>query len=344
MKGKPPLISDSGVTRGESDLLVEIYRAALGRLKTIVLKPGGATAAGQAFRRARASTLVAQVDAILRQLKAQASGWVGAKMPQAYRDGLAAGDRQAEEAGVRVAGSGLSGSFGLVDQQAVVVLARDAMADLSKAADSAGDRAKRLLRQTAEMGLGGAAINAILAGGVIEGTPVETIRSLRDALKAVHGETVTIVDKNGRPIEFDAGTYAELVARTRTREAVEHARHSRLAALGIDVVVIIGRVSNTFCTAYLGKAFSLSGNHPKYPALSSLPNGKGPPFHPRCSKSTRPFVEELATEKQLDDAAPDADVAKVITRDPAVAQRVFKDLQVRAKVEDRYVRSTKSVH
>ena len=67
-----------------------------------------------------------QVDAILRTLKQRTSGWVGQNMPQAYRDGLERGERQAEEAGVRVAGSGMAGSFSVIDERALVVLARDA--------------------------------------------------------------------------------------------------------------------------------------------------------------------------------------------------------------------------
>jgi hypothetical protein len=157
------------------------------------------------------------------------------------------------------------------------------------------------LRTIAEQGLGREKLNRILAGGVIEGAPVETIRTLRDELSKIHGETVPIVDKNGDTINYAAKDYAEMVARTQTRQATTIARHERLESNGVDLVSIVGRVSTNFCTAFLGQVFSLSGKSDKYPALSSLPGGAGPypppPFHPHCSKSTRP-VRRLPGQRQ----------------------------------------------
>lgn len=330
-----PEFSDSGVPKAVSDLLVSYYRDASTRLKSMVLKPTGLKQSSKEFRSARASALMVQVDEVLRGLKAKASGWVGKRMPAAYREGKIRADQQAREAGVRVAGSGLSGSFSQHDQRAVLILARDAAADLNKAADSMGDRAKSLLRKTAQVGLAESDINRILAGGVIEGTPVETIRSLREELRAVHGDTVTIIDKNGDPIEFNVGKYAEMVARTKTREATVQARHERLQELDLDLVSIVGRVSKTFCTAFLGRVFSLSGKSKKYPAYDSLESG-GPPFHPHCTKSTRPFVEELAEPEQLAQAAMPADERKLVGMTASQAQRAYKDLQLYTQVRERY--------
>lgn len=334
-----PEFSDSGVSDEAGKLLGSYFADASKRLAAIVRKPPGGTAAGREFRQARAAGQIAQVDSILVGLKRQASGWVGKNLSSSYRDGRARGAKQAEEAGVRVARSGLAGDFGVIDQRALVVLARDTAGDLNKAADSIGSAAKTVLRHTAQEAIPESKINQILAGGIIEGKPRDTIRLLKEELEAVVGGTVTIQGKNG-PIEFDVGYYAEMVVRTKTREAVETARHNRLAELGIDLVVVTGKVSNSFCTAYLGKIFSLSGKHPKYPALASLPSG-GPPFHPNCSKSTRPFVEELARDDQINDGAPGGDVAKLVGVDAATAQKRFKDLQIRQQVEDRFKRSTR---
>lgn len=330
-----PEFSDSGVPQSTSDLLASWYRAAAKQFKTMVLKPVGGTQASKDFRQARAATLLGQVDQVLLSLKRKASGWVGENIPKAYREGKARADVQAKEAGVRVKGSGMSGSFTQHDQRAVVILASDAMADLTKGAESMADRAKRLLRQTAQIGLAESDINRILAGGVIEGTPVETIRSLREELIKVHGETIKIIDKNGDEMNLDAGKYAAMVARTKTREATVAARHERLAELDIDLVAIVGRVSKTFCTAFLGRVFSLSGKSKKYPAYDELPSG-GAPFHPNCSKSTRPFIEELAEPDQLEQAAMPRDEKKMMGMDAGKAQRAYQDLQLYQQVKKRY--------
>jgi hypothetical protein len=97
----------------------------------------------------------------------------------------------------------------------------------------------------------------------------------------------------------------------------------------------VGLVSTHFCTAFLGQVFSLSGKSDKYPAYSELPGG-GPPFHPNCSKSTRPFVEELASPAQLEQAEGLDDADKLLGDDPARAQRKFRDLQIHTQQKDRY--------
>lgn len=332
-----PELSDAGVPQRAVEIAASYYRAASARMKEWVLKPPGTKDSSRAFRQGWAASKVFQVDQIVRGLKGQTSGWVGANVPRAYRDGIARANSQAVEAGVRVKGSGFSGSFSLIDQRSVLAFARDAAGDFSKAADSMGDRAKELLRQTAQMGLAETEIDRILAGGVIEGQPADAIRTLREELRRVHGDAVEI---NGR--NFEVGYYAELVARTKTRQATVVARHQRLESLGLDLVAIVGLISKHFCTAFLGQVFSLSGKSDKYPAYSSLPGG-GPPFHPNCSKSTRPFVEALAEESQVEDAEILPDSAKLLGMTTAKAQRAFTDLQLQAQVKERYATTARKL-
>jgi Phage minor capsid protein 2 len=330
-----PILSNSGVPQDHVEELVRTYRAAQERLKAIVLNPPGGTAKAATFNQARAATQLAQIERILAALKQEAATWVGQAIPQAFADGIARADTQAREAGVSPADSAFKGSFSLVDHGTIDVFARDTYHDLAKAAGSMADRAKRMLRATRQEGLSETDINRILAGGVIEGMPAETIRTLREELRKVHGNEVQVIDKNGSPINFEVGYYASMVARTKTREATVKSRHGRLQKLGLDLVEIIGRVSKNFCTAYLGQVFSLSGTSGKYQAYASLPGG-GPPFHPNCTKSTRPFVESLASEKELDDAEGDDDQEKMLNIDQSTAQRRFKDLQLHQQVKERY--------
>ncbi|MGE5608935.1 MAG: hypothetical protein ACM359_06760, partial [Bacillota bacterium] len=273
-----PEFSTSGVPQGSIEELARIYREASKRLRQMVLHPTGGTDAAQEFRRARAIALSDQVDQVLLALKRRVSPWASKNALAAVREGRATAERQAREAGVRVQGAIVGGSFHLVEHRAVGYVARQIAMDLNQAADSMGDRAKRLLRKTAQEGLDETKINRILAGGIIEGTPAATIRTLREELRAVHGDTVQVIDKNGDPINFEVGYYASLVACTQTRTAMVDAKHERLEAIGLDLVAIVGRISENFCTAYLGEVYSLSGKHPKYPAYASLPSG-GAPFH-----------------------------------------------------------------
>lgn len=326
-----PELSPSGIPQTQVGVLLDLYSATHDRLRAIVENPKGRTLGSREFRQARAAQQISQIDTITAQLGLQARGWAGAVAPQAYRDGITRASTQAVQAGVRKSDvAAIPASFASIDRDAVNVLAKEIAADLHKAAGSMGDDAKRVLRTTAQNAISEADIDKILAGGIIEGTPVATQKALREALERVAGEEIEI---NGRT--YKTKDYAELVAVTKTRQAMVKGQHNRLRRIGLDLVAIIGAFSSTFCTAFLGQVFSLSGSSSKYPSLASLPGG-GPPFHPRCSKSTRPYLDSLATEKQQESAEGLDDAQHLLNKSPAAAQRAYKDLQLQQQVKENY--------
>lgn len=337
-----PELTNSGVPEEVVTILTGFYKDAASRLSAIVLNPPGKTESSKEFRMARASSLVHKIDAITRTLDAQASKWIGQQMPGVVANGVKMAIAQAQAVGVLPADSPVGGSFTSIDHGTVNKFAIDTYSDLHRASDSMGSYSKTVLRHTSQLGMSEADINKILAGGVIEGQPTQTIRELREALRAVHGEKVQVIGKNGSPIEFDVGYYASMVARTKTREATVASRHDRLQSLGLDLVAIIGRVSKSFCTAFLGQVFSLSGKSKDYPAYSELPGG-GPPFHPNCSKSTRPFVPALASDKQLDSAQGVENAQDLLGMNATAAQRAFKDLQLHGQVKTVYATTEKQL-
>lgn len=315
----------------QAEILAAYYEAAAQRLRGIILTPPGKTASAQKWNQARASALSVQVRQIQKDLKFSTADWTGTALSAGMKQGTKTAEAQAIAAGVRQIPQ-LTGSFHVVDRRAVEVLAKSTYADLAGAVDGMGNAAIQTLHKMAATGVTNAEVNTILAGGVIDGKPVQAIRELREALKKVHGDTVTIKDKNGDPMTFTAGYYAKMVAVTKTRQAVCQARHARLADLGMDLVTIVGKISNNFCTAYLDKVYSISGTHKKYPPLSSLPDS-GPPFHPNCSKSTAPFLEDFATGAELDAADKPLPDAMMGNKDRSDLQRQFQNLQLRSQVE-----------
>jgi hypothetical protein len=334
----PANVSPAGVSADVVAEIVKTYQEAAARLKAIVLKPPGGTEKSQAYTQARAAQQLAQIQQIKVELGQRASQWTGKAITAAMSKGIALANSQAKEAGVSpsTGSSGTVGSFALIDPGIVKQFAADTYADLAKAAGSMADVAASTLRHTRQMKLSEVDINRILAGGSIEGKPVETIRRLREALRAVHGDLVEITDKNGDPLHFSVGYYASVVARTKTRQASVAARHERLSGLGLDLVSIVGRISKNFCTAYLGKVFSISGKSDKYPALDELPSD-GPPFHPNCSKSTAPFIESLASPAEIDEAEGTDDQDQFVgVTDTSKLQRMFKDLQMHQQITAAY--------
>lgn len=313
--------------------LVKMYEQSAARLRQMITAPQGRTASSQKWNATRAAVQLKQVEAEIARLKRQIAGWTGSAIDDALARGRAIADRQLQ--GIPANDRQIAESFSKVDRRAVEALAKDTASDLLGAADSMQRQAKDALRRMAATGVTNAQVNQILAGGVIEGKPRETIRALRTALDKVHGSRLTVIDKNGDPIEFDSGYYARMVALTKTREATVKARHQRLAERGVDLVIVVGRISGNFCSAYLDKVFSLSGQSDKYPPLSALPGG-GPPFHPQCSKSTAPFVEALATDAELEAGEPDPDTDKLLNvADRSTLQQRFQALNLRKVVTER---------
>jgi len=317
--------------------LVQQYEASARRLREQIISPPGKSPGAQTWNQNRATQILAQVEREIAALKKQATAWTGTALSGAVKRGVNVADRQVEAVIPQPPDSPFKGKgvFSVVDHGALKVLAKDTVGDLHKAADALRGQAANVLHHMAATGVSNAEVNTILTGGIIEGKPVQAIRELREALKKVHGEKVTITDKNGQPMEFETGYYARMVAVTKTRAAVCTARHARLQERGIDLVVVIGRQSANFCTAYMDKVFSISGASDTYPPLSSLPSG-GPPFHPNCSKGTAPFIEALADPEEIAAGLPDPDTDKLLNvRDRTELQRRYEALRLQPVVRAR---------
>lgn len=365
-----PKPSDFREAGRPQDVLAELralYAEAQKRLAATVLNPPGGTTIVQDFYRSRAAGLLADIERINRSLKVAAVDWASSNIGQAYLTGATQGQAVLVNAGLIPSGSAagantganagtLQGGFTRVSDRAVEVLARDSVGamtrttaqTLTRAADAMTEQATVAVRRLGLEGVSPAQVNRIIQqrafidgetrggrGGGVSG-------ELRRLLESVHGGTVPVTGRDGVTRHYDTKDYAELVATTRTREALTLGRHEEWADLGYDLVVIHGRVSKTFCTAFLGRVFSISGRSNKYPPLSSLPGAVGrggsgvgtvPPFHPRCSKSTTPFIEHLASSKQAARAV-DFD-RRFLGLSPSEAQKAFQQLSGSGQIPTR---------
>lgn len=291
--------------------------------------------AASQWRQTRAAILARQIDQRLASLDSQ-TRTVLAGSESAVREAIARGEREMRELGIDEADRSDAvqrvGLISVIDNDAVEAIARDTVArmqqrsgaDLVAAARTHGENAKTLFRSMAESqanriqagGFGTAELNVnrAVARGLITGDPVATDRAIRELFRDPANPTRESARKlGGRLIEVGNATmtvrdYADVVARTRTREATETAHRERLLSGGIRLGQIFGSNSANFCTAFVGLVVSLTGSDETidgvtYPARERLPNG-GPPFHPRCSKNTVAFDPDLASSKRLALVAP----------------------------------------
>jgi hypothetical protein len=119
----------------------------------------------------------------------------------------------------------------------------------------------------------------------------------RDAMKAIvadlqeQGITAFIAQRaDGTPVRWNLGTYAEMVARTTSREACDQGLINRMAELGEDLVTISDHAGScekcTSAIAQHGYIYSISGSSDEYP---SVDQGRDSGlWHPNCVHVKRP--------------------------------------------------------
>ncbi len=127
-------------------------------------------------------------------------------------------------------------------------------------------------------------------------------RQVRDELRRGF---VTVIGRNGAAYRYAMDYYISLQAFMSRQLLLRDISVFRTNEAGFDLVQISDNPSTIgdFCDLYRGHVFSLSGTHPLYPALSSVPNG-GPPLHPWCRHTLLPFMSDVADPELA--AIPDA--------------------------------------
>lgn len=92
---------------------------------------------------------------------------------------------------------------------------------------------------------------------------------------------------NGRTMKIDS--YAEMVARTQTKNAWNEASWNRQQEYGLDLVVMsVHYPTSPMCEPYQGGVYSLSGTSDKYPSMESAINGGA--FHVNCMHTTSGYA------------------------------------------------------
>lgn len=237
----------------DADDLIALYAQAELRLQVMVRD---ALQSGQLgtlrYRRARLKAVQRMLGALLK-----------ATLPRADKLIL-----KGYEAGIDI-GGGPADFGGGLHVEAIKLLQLNMSGNLRDAVTTVGRRVEDVYRRE---GLRSAALGLLQAS-----TRKEASTQMVDALRAQGLKAFQ--DAAGRQWNLD--TYARMVIRTTTREAVTTATGNRLSEQGIDLVEI--SLSDKACprcvAAYKGKTFSRTGATPGYPVLV-----KPPPLHPndRC--------------------------------------------------------------
>ena len=97
--------------------------------------------------------------------------------------------------------------------------------------------------------------------------------------------------------------YAEMLARTKSRQAASLARRNSALSHGQDLMQISSNfpLHDDACSLYIGRIFALTQSAAEewgITHIGQLPNG-GAPFHPNCSHSERPYLPQFADPEEV---------------------------------------------
>lgn len=263
----PPRIEPRLASDADVDRLVVTYARAKRRVEALLRQALARDAQGTAaFRRQQLLAL----ERTIKQLASTTPGLVDRALRGSYLDGATIADAvlKPSEPFATVA----QGRFFGAHEQAAAAMAGRLDNRLIAARLTIGRQARDVFATV---------VDQEVATGIVGGLGRREVSS-QIAAELFKEGTTAFVDRAGRRWALD--TYAEVAARTATREAVTVGTANRMLELGADLVQITKHANSCpICLPFEGRVFSLTGETPGYPKAERLP-----PYHPRCRHVATP--------------------------------------------------------
>jgi len=264
--------------------LVAVYKRSQARLRKELM-----SAALTDFQQFRYAEHLAQIEAIVSALEAARKGLSRGLIKPAYLAGTNITEWALEQSGRPMVPVDIGNRLHV---GAIEAVADQLAADLTYANDSLMLQARRILRLTQQKVIEEREVNAILSQGLVAGeTRRDVSRRLTTALQKEMEDGAKVVI-NGR--KYDPASYAELVTRTRTREAVTEGAMRSAEAWGVYLFQwSVHENSCPVCQQWQGKVFSIIEGT-GYPLLEVRP-----PAHPNCEHVLLAYVGVPGEEERL---------------------------------------------
>ena len=240
------------------------------------------------FQKIRSTQLLQQVNAIVVALNKEAAKWAKDSIPQAYEQGI-------DLAAARLKALNVT-RFVAYDAQihtsAVNALVNDVSIEMLIANDGMKKFFNRVIFSTQQSLLQDTEISRMIGEGIIQGQARRTVSdTILKELRAQLGEERFLVI-NGR--NYQPAKYAELLARTRTREASSQGSINTALRYGVDLMQWDSHSEICeYCAQFAGRVYSISGSDGDFPMLT-----EEPPLHPNCRCVIVPITREALEDRE----------------------------------------------
>lgn len=138
----------------------------------------------------------------------------------------------------------------------------------------------------------------------LEQARIDTILSLNNnnfKQNIVNSNLLGVPTANGNLLPFNF--YNNLVAKSTITETGNRATLNQAKNLNLDLIKVTSHSGSCEkCKMYEGRVFSISGTDPNYPPFNMAYRGKYLNLHPQCKHIITIFVEDLASDEELEAA------------------------------------------
>ena len=250
------------------------------------------------------NTVLKNLTAEIKRLEAETGKYIGSAIPREYEQGLKDTYNYFKRNNLTMK---RPSAFAQIHNDAIYGLAREMQFHIGQGLAQAGRQVLRYLDESMDNALRKAGLEAaaekIAMGATVQDMKQNLIRRLQqEGFMTVQYGT----GKNAYQVSLDA--YAQMVARSTTREAGNLARENQLIENGYDLVEMTTHYPTCEkCAMFQGRVYSLSGKDKRFPALMKTAFKSGyRNIHPNCRHVIVPYIEEMHTNKEIQQAIADS--------------------------------------
>lgn len=279
-----------GQTIKELESLAKIYIEARDKLLDTVINYKGVGT------KTYYNTVLKNLTAEIKRLEAETGKYIGSAIPREYEQGLKETYDYFKKNNLTMKRPSV---FAQIHNDAIYSLAREMQYHIGQGLEQAGRQVLRYLDDSMDNTLRKIGLEATAEKTATGSTVQDMQKSMIDKLQQEGFMTVQYGSgKNAYQVGLDS--YAQMVSRSTTREAGNLARENQLIKNGYDLVeMTVHYPTCEKCSQFQGRVYSLSGKDKRFPALMQTAFKSGyRNIHPNCRHSIVPYIEEMHTDKE----------------------------------------------
>ncbi len=281
----------------ELESLIEVFQDAREQLLRVIT---GNTGVGT---KVYYNTVLTQLEKQLKRMEKQSAYYVKSEIPKEYQKNLDELYGYFKKNNLQMK---RPSAFAQIHNDAIYSLASEMQFHIGQGLAQAGRQIERYLNDARDEVLRQAGLKAT-AQKIATGSTVKDMQqNLIGRLQKEGFMTVQYGSgKNAYQVSLDA--YAQMVSRSTTREAGNLARENQLIENGYDLVEMTTHYPTCDkCSQFQGRVYSLSGKDKRFPSLMQTAFKSGyRNVHPNCRHSIIPYIEEMHTDKENQQAVTD---------------------------------------